>query len=229
LALAEFGIPFSDPIADGKAIQGASQRALAGGMTPKKAIAAIAKLRKEGVAVPIIAMTYCNIAEAAGVGKFVRSLSEAGADGLIVPDAPLEESGALRGECAKAGMEMVLLIAPNCSDGRIGRIAEKAGGFLYAVSVLGTTGAREKVAVEAIELVKRAKKASKLPVCVGFGISKPEHAAELAAAGADGIIVGSEIVNLYAAHMKDGKLDGKAALAGISEYAARMKAACLQL
>ena len=124
---------------------------------------------------------------------------------------------------------MVLLIAPNCGDERIGRIAEKAGGFLYAVSVLGTTGAREKVAVEAVELVKRAKKASKLPVCVGFGISKPEHAAELAAAGADGIIVGSEIVNLYAAHMKEGKPGEKAALAEISEYAAKMKAACLQL
>ena len=221
----EFGIPFSDPIADGKAIQGASQRALAAGMTPKKAVAAIARLRKEGVSVPIIAMTYCNIVQAAGVGSFLQSLKEAGADGLIVPDAPLEESGELRNECAKAGIEMVLLIAPNCSDARIGRIAEKAGGFLYAVSVLGTTGAREKVSKEAIGLVKRAKKASKLPVCVGFGISKPEHAAELAAAGADGIIVGSEIVNLYAAHMKD----AKAALAEISEYTRKMKAACLQL
>ena len=225
----EFGIPFSDPIADGKAIQGASQRALAAGMTPKKAIAAVARLRKDGVAVPIIAMTYCNIAEAAGVENFVCSLAQAGADGLIVPDAPLEESEELRKECTKAGIEMVLLIAPNCGDERIGRIAEKAGGFLYAVSVLGTTGAREKVAVEAVELVKRAKKASKLPVCVGFGISKPEHAAELAAAGADGIIVGSEIVNLYAAHMKEGKPGEKAALAEISEYAAKMKAACLQL
>ncbi len=213
----EFGIPFSDPIADGKTIQAASARSLAAGMTPAKAVETIALLRRRGVGVPIIAMTYYNIIFANGTEKFLKSLKAAGADGLIVPDVPIEESGELRKKCAQAGIEMVQLITPNCPDARISRIAASSGGFLYAVSVLGITGARDKVAPEALDLVKRAKKLTSLPIAVGFGISKPEHANALAQAGADGVIVGSEIVNLYT-----NAKNGEEALAEIAAFAKSM-------
>lgn len=221
----EFGIPFSDPIADGKTIQAASQRALAAGMTPKKAVAEIAKLREDGVSVPIVAMTYYNIVYSAGTAQFLRSLSEAGADGLIVPDVPFEESEELRRECEKAGLDFVSLITPNCTDERLGKIAAKAGGFLYAVSVIGTTGAKESVDGKALELVKRAKKFG-LPVCAGFGISKPKHAAEFARAGADGVIVGSEIVNIYSKFIDGEGIGMRKALEEIKGYAKEMKKAC---
>jgi tryptophan synthase alpha chain len=141
----EFGIPFSDPIADGKAIQAASQRALASGMTPKRAIATIARLRRERVNAPIVAMTYYNIVFSNGEGKFLAALKRAGADGLIVPDVPLEEAGGLARECKKAGIDFVRLITPNCGMARLRKIAAGARGFLYAVAVFGTTGARKKV------------------------------------------------------------------------------------
>lgn len=221
----EFGIPFSDPIADGKAIQAASSRALAGGMTPKKALAVIARLRAEGIGIPIVAMTYYNIIYSAGAARFLRSLSKAGADGLIVPDVPLEESGGLRGECKKAGLAFVPLITPNCTDERLGRIASGASGFLYAVSVLGTTGARENVNESALELVRRAKRFG-LPVCAGFGISKPKHANEFAAAGADGVIVGSRIVGIYSEFIGGKGIGTQEALEEIAAYAGGMKRAC---
>lgn len=221
----EFGIPFSDPIADGKTIQAASQRALAAGMTPKKAVAAIAKLREGGVGVPIVAMTYYNIIYSAGTAQFLRSLSEAGADGLIVPDVPLEESEELRKECKAAGLDFVSLITPNCGDGRLAKIAKGAGGFLYAVSVIGTTGARESVDAKALVLVKRAK-AFGLPVCAGFGISKQKHAEEFARAGADGVIVGSEIADIYSKCIGGKGIDSAKALDEIGKYAEDMKKAC---
>lgn len=221
----ELGIPFSDPIADGKTIQGASVRALAAGMTPKKALAAIAKLRKEGVQLPIVAMTYYNIIYSAGAEKFLKALGEAGTDGVIVPDVPLEESEELRNGCRAAGLDCIALVTPNCSEERLARIAKGAGGFLYAVSVLGTTGARKEVGEDALELVRRAKKFG-LPVCAGFGISTPAHAAAFAKAGADGVIVGSEIVDVYSRHIRDGKMDRKAALDEVAAYARKMKGAC---
>lgn len=221
----EFGIPFSDPIADGKTIQAASQRALAAGMTPKKAVAAIAKLREDGVGVPLVAMTYYNIIYSAGIAQFLGSLAQAGADGVIVPDVPLEESEELRGECKAAGLDFVSLITPNCSDGRLAKIAKGAGGFLYAVSVIGTTGARESVDAKALGLVKRAKTFG-LPVCAGFGISKPMHASEFAKAGADGVIVGSEIVNVYSRYIDGEGIDSAKALDEIGKCAEDMKKAC---
>ncbi|VVB98399.1 Tryptophan synthase alpha chain [uncultured archaeon] len=218
----EFGIPFSDPIADGKTIQGASSRALANEMTPQKAIDAISLLRKKGIRVPITAMTYYNIVFANGTGNFLKKLRDAGADGLIVPDVPLEESGPLREKCAEAGIDLICMITPNCTDERIKRISEKSQGFLYAVSVLGITGARGEVAPEAVEFVKRAKRIASIPIAVGFGISQPAHAAEFAKAGADAIIVGSGLVEVYAKHMKDGKFDEEKALGEVAEFAKAM-------
>jgi tryptophan synthase alpha chain len=219
----EFGIPFSDPIADGKTIQAASSRALAGGMTPKKALEAIARMRKSGIKVPITAMTYYNIIFANGGPEFLKSLKDAGADGLIVPDVPLEESGPLREQCAQAGLDHVMLVTPNCTDARLKEISEKSGGFLYAVSVLGITGARDSIAPEALEFVKRAKSISRLPLAVGFGISTPAHAAQFAKAGADAVIVGSGLANLYARHLsQSGKLDEEGALRDVAQFAKAM-------
>ncbi len=223
----EFRIPFSDPIADGKAIQAASSRAPLAGMTPEKAIAIIAKLRKEGVGAPIIAMTYYNIAFAFGQDKFARALKAAGAQGLIVPDVPLEESWELRKACSNAGIDLVYLITPNCSSGRLHRIAAKSRGFLYAVAVLGITVVRKDVSGNAKALVRRAKKISRLPVVVGFGISKPAHAAKFARAGADGVIVGSEIVNIYSKHILGGRISSGRALAEIGKFARKMNGGCL--
>jgi len=222
----EFGIPFSDPIADGKTIQAASQRALAGGMTPGKALASLAKIRASGVRVPIAVMTYYNILFSAGLEKMLARIKQAGADGLIVPDVPLGESWELRRACKKAGLELVLFATPNCSGARLQKIASNASGFIYAVSVLGTTGARSNVSREALQLVRHVKKATFLPIAVGFGISKPSHVRAFRAAGADGVIVGSGIVNIYSRYIEGGKIKEREALSDVARFAKGMVSMC---
>lgn len=221
----EFGIPFSDPIADGKTIQHASSRSLKNGMSPKKAIEIIAALRKDGIRIPLIAMTYYNIVYVNGVENFLKSLKNAGADALIVPDVPLEESKSLLELCAKIEIDLIYLITPNCSNERIKKIAEKSKSFLYAVSVLGITGARNELSQDIEEFINRTKKITRLPIAVGFGISKPEHAHMLAEKGANGIIVGSEIINIYSKYITNGSFDEKKALKDISEFTRNMKSA----
>ncbi|MBN2121827.1 tryptophan synthase subunit alpha [Candidatus Micrarchaeota archaeon] len=220
----ELGIPFSDPIADGKTIQAASSRALDSGMTPLKALGIVSEVRKRGIEVPILIMAYYNIVYANGGREFLKKVKEAGADGMIVPDAPLEESSELRKLCSDAGIDLIYFITPNCPDSRLKEIASVAKGFLYAVAVLGITGEREVVAPEAIALVERARKVTALPVVVGFGISKPSHATSLMRAGGSGIIVGSAIVNLYSKHVGE-EFDSTEALEEIGEFAKSMKGA----
>ncbi len=219
----ELGIPFSDPVADGPTIQAASVRALAGGMTPKKALALVARVRKRGIIAPIVVMAYYNIVFHAGVGRFARDAADAGASAILCPDVPLEESATLRNACANAGLDCIFLAAPNTPAARLGKILARATGFLYLVSVSGTTGARKSVSKEAIALVKRAKKTSKIPVAVGFGVSTPAQAREIASAGADGAIVGSKIVDLHAPDAKRGK-PGEA-LKKVAAFSREMKAA----
>jgi len=221
----ELGIPFSDPIADGKTIQGASTRSLENGMTPGKALEVIRKLREKGIEIPIVVMTYYNIVYARGIGNFLKSAKEAGADGLIVPDAPLEESEGLRKNCESNGLDLVYLVTPNCPDERLKLIAEKSKGFLYAVSVLGITGARSEVSQDALDLIKRGKTATELPLVIGFGVSTPEHAEQYAKAGARGVIVGSHLVNIYSKYLEGDKLDEEKALQEASEFTKRMKEA----
>lgn len=223
----EFGIPFSDPIADGKSIQAASARALLSGMTPLKALEVLGDIRKE-TEIPIIVMTYCNIIIANGGEAFLKKARVAGADALIVPDVPLEESHALAEQCRAAGLKLVRMASPSCSDARLKRISENAEGFVYAVGALGTTGARDSVGKDAAALVRRMKGITDLPVAVGFGISKPIHATVLREAGADGIIVGSRIADIYSRHIgKDGKMGEESALEELAGYAKAMKAACV--
>ncbi len=198
----ELGIPFSDPIADGKTIQGASSRALQNGMTPDKALEVLSEI-KQNAEVPVFVMTYYNIVYANGIGNFLKKAKNAGASGIIVPDVPLEESDELSKACRSAGLELVYFITPNCTDERLKRIAEKATGFLYVVSSYGTTGARDEVSQDAIRLVKRLQEITDKPLVIGFGVSNAEQAREYARAGAAGIIVGSQIINIYSRYLKE--------------------------
>jgi tryptophan synthase alpha chain len=186
----EIGIPFSDPVMDGRTIQEASQRALELGATPAKVIADAAQL---DVDVPLVAMTYYNPVQHTGHERFAAALADAGIDGAIVPDLPLDELDGWGDAAATAGVENVLLAAPTTPDDRLAAICEQSRGFVYGVSLMGVTGERERLASQALEMGRRCKAATDKPVLLGVGISTPEQA--VAAAGAaDGVIVASALI-----------------------------------
>ncbi|MCL6429772.1 MAG: tryptophan synthase subunit alpha [Anaerolineae bacterium] len=191
--LVELGVPFSDPIADGPIIQRASYRALQQSVTPRRCVELVAQLRAGGVRLPLILMGYYNPILAWGVRECVGACREAGVDGLIVPDLPPEEAGELWGATRGHGLALVPLVAPNTPQARLARIAERARGFLYLVSRPGTTGLRDRLPEGLADYVARARRASRLPLALGFGISNPAQARE-AARLADGIVIGSAIV-----------------------------------
>jgi len=188
----EIGMPFSDPIMDGPTIQDACTRALARGVTP---FSILHDLDRVDAGVPLVAMTYYNLVHHAGEARFAGALADAGISGAIIPDLPLEESAVWEEAAASAGVEAVLLVAPVTPDERIARICERSRGFVYAVARMGITGERASVSSSASVLVKRVKAATDKPVLVGFGVSTPEHAAEMSA-DADGVIVGSALVQI---------------------------------
>ena len=187
----ELGVPFSDPLADGPVIHAAGTRALANGATLHGVIDAAGRIAER---LPVVLMCYVNLVLARGPERFADELARAGVSGLIVPDMPLGEDAAVREACDAAGLALVPLIAPTTPDDRMAAIADRARGFLYTVSVLGTTGERAGVDASLASVLARAKAHSPVPVAVGFGISRPEQAAAAADAGADGIIVGSRLV-----------------------------------
>lgn len=189
--LLELGIPYADPLADGPVIHAAGTRALANGATLEGALE-VARALAPGV--PVVPMCYANMVFARGPEEFVDRLAEAGASGLIVPDLPLEEADAVREPCERAGLALVPLIAPTTPPERMRAIGAGARGFLYAVSVVGTTGERESVQAHLRDVLARAKESTSVPVAVGFGISTPAHARAAADAGADGVIVGTRLV-----------------------------------
>jgi tryptophan synthase alpha chain len=189
--LIELGVPFSDPLADGPVIHAAGTRALQNGASLHGVVAAATRIAER---VPVVLMCYANLVFARGAERFAAELVAAGVSGLIVPDLPLEEAGAVREACDAAGLALVPLIAPTTPDDRMAEIARNARGFIYTVSVTGTTGERAGVARSLASVVARAKRLSAVPVAVGFGISTPEQAAEAVATGADGVIVGSRLV-----------------------------------
>ena len=186
----EIGIPFSDPVMDGPTIQAASDRALAAGATPAGILAEAAKL---DVPVPLVVMTYYNIAHHMGHERFARSLTEAGVSGAILADLPLEESGPWTAAADGAAVETVLLAAPTAGDERLRAICDRSGGFVYAVGLLGVTGERATLAASALSIAGRLKALTDLPVLVGVGVSGPAQAAE-ATSVADGVVVGSAVV-----------------------------------
>jgi tryptophan synthase alpha chain len=186
----EIGLPFSDPMLDGTAVQQASQLALDRGTTARSAITQLSGLSLD---VPLIAMTYSNVVLRHGQAQFCDRLRTAGVAGLIVVDTPLDEAEPLVQAAAERDLELVLMIAPSTSDQRIPQIAALSRGFVYAASVMGTTGERTGVPDAAVRLVSRARQHTTLPVLLGFGISTPADAAR-AATVADGVVVGSALM-----------------------------------
>lgn len=202
--LLELGIPFSDPIADGPTIQGAIERALEAGMNTDIAFETVEKLRKRGEEKPLVFMTYYNIVLQYGEERFVKRCRESGVDGVLVSDLPLEEASSFMEHCKKNKIDPIFLISPNTPEERIKKIAANGKGFLYLVSVLGVTGARERVQEATLEKIKQVKGLiGGLPLCVGFGISKKEHVEAVIGAGADGAVVGSAFVRIIEKKRED--------------------------
>jgi tryptophan synthase alpha chain len=217
----ELGIPFSDPIADGPTIQAASERALKSGMTPQRIFEIIAAIRKE-TDTPIVVMGYYNPILRFGVGRFMKKLAEVGGDGVIIPDLPIEEADDAVRSAKENGIDTIFLIAPTTPEKRIAQICAYSSGFVYLVSLLGVTGARETISVVVKTLIKSVvEKRPDIPPAVGFGISKPEHVQEIVADGAKGVIVGSAIVNLIAEH----KDKPEKMIAELDKFCAGLKAA----
>lgn len=192
----ELGVPFSDPIADGPTIQRSTQRALEAGTTVAGCLAMVRKVRAQGITVPIMLMGYMNPILAFGMAQFVAAAAAAGVDGLIVPDLPPEESAELKAHADAAGLAYVYFLAPTSNARRIALVAAQAEGFIYMVSVAGVTGARSQISAGLDEFVASVRTQAQVPVAVGFGISSAEQAATVGAF-ADGVIVGSALINAY--------------------------------
>jgi tryptophan synthase alpha chain len=190
----ELGIPFSDPLADGATIQKASYQALKQGVTPETCLEIAAEIRKK-IKTPLVFMTYYNPVLNYGLNEFCRQCVKAGINGLIVPDLPPEEGLELETITRKDGLDLIYLLAPTSTENRINIVASSSRGFIYLVSLTGVTGARDTLAPELADFVGRVREVTSLPLCVGFGISKVEHARQ-AAALADGVIIGSRLIEL---------------------------------
>ena len=189
--LIELGVPFSDPLADGPVIHAAGTAALRNGINLYDVLEVGRAIAER---VPVVVMCYANPIFARGLERFADALLDAGASGLIVPDLPLEEAPDVLAACDERGLALVPLVAPTTPDERLARIGAQARGFLYTVSLTGTTGERSGLGDRMAGVVSRAAACTQVPVAVGFGISTPEQAAAAAAAGADGVIVGSRLV-----------------------------------
>lgn len=213
--LIELGIPFSDPTAEGPVIQGANIRALSGGITTDKIFAFVKKLRNN-IKIPMVFMTYTNVVFSYGAKQFISTCKELGIDGIILPDLPFEEKEEFQPICHKYDVALISLIAPT-SKNRIAMIAKEAEGFLYIVSSLGVTGMRNEIKTDLDSIVKIVRENTDIPCAIGFGISTPKQAKEMANI-ADGIIVGSAIIKLLEKYGKD-------APKYIGEYVKSMKEA----
>jgi tryptophan synthase alpha chain len=198
----EIGVPFSDPIADGPAIQRASERALASGTTLRRTLDVVSKIRAD-VPVPLILFTYVNPVLRIGTSEFLTRAADAGIDGVLLLDLPIEESQAMHAALESHGIDQIFLVSPTTTDERLEVAGRYGRGFLYAISRLGVTGARDSVAETAAPLVERLRRTVKLPVALGFGISRPEHVREVTRF-ADAAIVGSAIVQVVADAVRNG-------------------------
>jgi tryptophan synthase alpha chain len=191
----ELGVPFSDPLADGPVIHAAGTEALAAGATVH-GVLEVGRALTESV--PVVLMCYANLVLARGTERFAADLAERGISGLIVPDLPLEEAGEALAACDAAGVALVGLVAPTTPEDRLAAIGATARGFVYTVSVTGTTGERQALARDLAATLARTRAHADVPVALGFGIGTPEAAAAAADAGADGVIVGSRLVRAVA-------------------------------
>lgn len=200
--LIEIGVPFSDPMADGPAIQASSLRAIKGGMTLRKTLAMVAEFRKKDDDTPIVLMGYYNPIYIYGVDSFLTDAKKAGVDGLIVVDLPPEEEAELCLPALDAGINFIYLTAPTTTDTRLPRVLEHASGFVYFVSITGITGTRTAKTTDVAGHVGRIRAQTDLPVAVGFGIRTPDQAAEIARV-ADAAVVGSALVDQITANLDD--------------------------
>jgi len=193
----ELGIPFADPIADGPTIQAATVRALKSGTTPKKVLRMIEEVRDE-CNIPLVILTYYNPIFRMGLKNFFEYAKMSGVNGVIVPDLPIEEADEYKKIAEAYGIDTIFLAAPSTSNERLKKILEYTSGFLYLVSIFGVTGARDKVQDLTIRLIKKTLKVTlgRIPLAVGFGISKPEHVKTIMQNGADAAIVGSGFVGI---------------------------------
>lgn len=199
----EFGIPFSDPTADGPIFIAACERALNNGVTPGNCIEAIKELRLKGLRLPIVVTSYYNILYVTGVGRFLEQLKEAGAQGIIVPNLPIEEAEILLDEAEKTGIHPILQVTPTTTGKRLKKICDASKGFIYVINVEGVTGVRESLNKSTIKLIKRVRSHTDTPILAGFGISKPIHARLVVEAGADGAIAGSVYTKIYEKHIEN--------------------------
>ena len=195
--IVELGIPFSDPMADGATIQKASFCALQNGVTPLRCLEIASQLRQE-VKIPLVFMTYYNPIFSYGLEAFCTDSVRSGIDGLIVPDLPPDEGAELETISQRQGLDLIYLLAPTSTEERIKLVAKKSRGFIYLVSVAGITGARDRLPADLGGFVARVKKTTSKPLCVGFGISTPQQAGQVTRI-ADGVIVGSQIIQLMEA------------------------------
>jgi tryptophan synthase alpha chain len=210
--LVELGVPFSDPLADGPVVHAAGTRALASGATVPAVIELASALAER---LPVVLMCYANLVMARGVERFAAELANARVSGLIIPDLPLEESPPVLAACDAAGIALVPLVAPTTPEERLERIGAQARGFIYTVSVTGTTG--ERAELDPGALLTRVRAHATVPVALGFGIATPEQAAAAAAAGADGVIVGSRLVRAAA--------EGEDVRALVAEFSGALRSA----
>jgi len=201
----ELGFPFSDPIADGPTIQAADVRSLGKGIDTDKCFSFIKQVRKF-TDIPIGLLVYSNLVYQRGVDKFYKDCKTSGVTSVLAADVPVEEADFLIKSSRKNKIDTVFIVSPLTSNERLKKIAKKVRGFIYVVSRLGVTGAKQDMQKGTLNLVKRIKSKTKLPLCVGFGISKPEHVKAVCKAGANGVIVGSAIVKIIEKNRKNKKL-----------------------
>ncbi|MEK7817517.1 MAG: tryptophan synthase subunit alpha [Actinomycetota bacterium] len=188
----ELGVPFSDPLADGPVVQASSQKALDEGVTPEDVLALAGEFSGR---LPVVLLIYYNCIYAYGQDRFLKAAAAAGVSGLVVPDLPVDEATEFVAACGTHGVDPILLAAPTSPDERIEMIAENASGFIYCVSVTGVTGARTSLSDQLPAFIARVRKRTAVPLAVGFGVSEPEHAAEVAR-HADGVIIGSRLISI---------------------------------
>jgi len=215
----ELGVPFSDPIADGPTNQRAAERALAAGTTLGGVLAAVEVIRQD-LEIPIVLFSYANPVVRYGIGRFAEDAAAAGIDGVLFTDVPAEEMAPFEEELSASGLDLIMLVTPTSDRRRMKAAARFGGGFLYLVSRTGVTGVREGLDAELSSNIRTARKASKLPVAVGFGISSPEQVAGVAAL-ADGVVVGSAIVSRVGALGACDELVDE-----IEAFSAELSAAC---
>jgi tryptophan synthase alpha chain len=220
----EVGIPFSDPTADGPTFQAACERALKNGINPTDCINGISLLRESGIETPIILTTYYNIPYTMGVNRFLDEIKKADAQGVIIPNLPIEEAETILVKGKEKGIHTILQVAPTTIGDRLRLITTKASGFLYIVNLEGVTGARNPITESTLNLIKRVRKYTDIPLMAGFGISNGDQARILLNARVDGIIAGSVFARIYEKNLRN----PEESLGEIARVASNIKEGCMR-